>query len=49
MQDPGNKGGSQPKYTPADDKAIVKNPTNPAYEADQANREKQKGGPTPRK
>jgi hypothetical protein len=39
-----HKGGSQPQYTPNDDRAIVKNPTNPAYDADQANRKTQQGG-----
>lgn len=44
MPDPGNKGGSQPKYTPRDDRSIVKNPNNPAYTKDQANQAKQGGG-----
>lgn len=39
----GDRGGSQPKYSPGDDRGIVKNPNNPAYDADQANRQKQGG------
>jgi len=37
----GDRGGSQPKYSPDDDRGIVKNPNNPAYEADQVNRKEQ--------
>jgi hypothetical protein len=44
MSDLGNKGGSQPKYSPNDDKSIGKNPNNPAYDAAKANEAKQGGG-----
>jgi hypothetical protein len=37
-----DRGGSSPGRGPNDDRADVKNPNNPAYEADQANRAKQK-------
>lgn len=41
----GDRGGSQPKYSPNDDRSIVKNPTSPAHGADDVNRQKQaKGG-----
>jgi hypothetical protein len=40
----GDRGGSDPKYSPNDDRGIVKNPNNPAHEADRVNREKQGGG-----
>lgn len=39
-----HRGGSRPEYSPNDDRAIVKNPTSGAHEADQANREKQGEG-----
>lgn len=38
------RGGSDPKHSPNDDRGIVKNPNNPAHDADRANREKQKKG-----
>lgn len=37
-----DRGGSQPKYSPDDDRAIVKNPTSQAHEDDKINRDKQK-------
>lgn len=40
----GHRGGSRPEYSPNDDRAIVKNPTSDAFDADQANREKQASG-----
>jgi hypothetical protein len=40
----GDRGGSKSGYSPNDDRAIVKNPNNPAHEADRVNREKQAGG-----
>ena len=39
-----DRGGSKRGLSPEDDRAIVKNPNNPAYDADQANRQKQRGG-----
>lgn len=39
-----DRGGSQPKYSPNDDRAIVKNSTSDAYDADKANRAGQAGG-----
>lgn len=44
MSDPKHKGGSQPQYTPNDDRTIVKNPNNPAHTKDQANQAKQGRG-----
>lgn len=41
-------GGSKPQPTPNDDRSRVKNPNNPDFEADQANRDKQKGGQAPK-
>ncbi|HEX6373867.1 MAG TPA: hypothetical protein VF006_33370 [Longimicrobium sp.] len=43
---PGEKGGGKSSdYTPNEHRGIVKNPNNPAHEADRVNREKQaKGG-----
>lgn len=38
-----DRGGSQPKYSPNDDRGIAKNPNNPAHGADQANRARQGG------
>lgn len=38
----GDRGGSQPEYSPLDDKAIVKNPTSEPYQADAENREEQR-------
>lgn len=37
-----DRGGSQPKYSPNDDRSIAKNPTSDAYEADQKNQRKQR-------
>ena len=37
-----HRGGSQPKYSPNDDRSIVKNNTSGAYAADQANQASQK-------
>lgn len=37
-------GGSQPKYSPNDDRSIVKNPTSKPYEQDKINQIKQTGG-----
>jgi len=39
-----DRGGSQPKWSPEDDRSNIKNPTHPSYEDDQANRKKQGGG-----
>ena len=39
-----DRGGSQPKYSPADDRSNIKNPTHPSHDADQANRRRQKSG-----
>ena len=39
-----DRGGSQPKYSPNDDRSIAKNPTSPAHEADQKNQRKQREG-----
>lgn len=41
----GKTGGKDSDYTPNEHRGIVKNPNNPAHEADRVNREKQaKGG-----
>jgi hypothetical protein len=41
----GKPGEKTSDYTPNEHRGIVKNPNNPAHDADQANREKQvKGG-----
>lgn len=41
----GNPAEKAPDYTPDEHRGIVKNPNNPAHEADRVNREKQaKGG-----
>lgn len=37
-----NRGGSTPDRSPNDDRSDAKNPTSSAYEADQANQEKQR-------
>ena len=39
-----DRGGSRPGISPEDDKGIVRNPNNPAYEADAENRKKQARG-----
>lgn len=39
-----DRGGSKPGLGPNDDRGIVKNDNNPAFEADRINREKQKSG-----
>ncbi|HEX8395490.1 MAG TPA: hypothetical protein VF665_24275 [Longimicrobium sp.] len=39
-----DRGGSTPGLSPNDDRAIVKNPNNPAHGADAANRQRQKSG-----
>lgn len=43
-----DKGGSSPKRSPNDDRAIVKNPNNPAHAADAANQAAQRGGDIPK-
>jgi len=45
MTDPrDDRGGSSPDRSPNDDRSDVMNPNNPAYDADQANRDSQSGG-----
>jgi len=44
MTDPKQQGGSQPQPKPNDDRSNVKNPNNPAHDADKANQAKQGGG-----
>ena len=39
-----HRGGSQPKYSPNDDRSIVKNPTSPEYQADKTHQRRQKTG-----
>ena len=38
------QGGDEQDYTPNEHRGIVKNPNNPAHEADRINREKQRKG-----
>lgn len=40
----GKPGEKAPDYTPNEHRGIVKNPNNPAHEADRVNREKQARG-----
>jgi hypothetical protein len=37
-----DRGGSEPKYSPNDDRSIVKNPTSDAHEADAENQKDQR-------
>ena len=39
-----DRGGSKPGLSPNDDRGIVKNDNNPAFDADAANQKKQKSG-----